>query len=78
MSDEVRQKQRLNLVLVWLTPSFGAFFTITDKSVLVSKDNKKRKRTKCCKYQVTTTLKMSIGYLQIFRVTSNENRHKMC
>ena len=28
------QKQRLNLVFVWLTPSFGAFFTITDKSVL--------------------------------------------
>ena len=34
--------------------------------------------TKICKYQVTTTLKMSIGYLQIFRVTSNEIRHKMC
>ena len=30
-----------------------------------------------CKYQVTTTLKMSIGYLQFFRVTSNEIRHKM-
>ncbi len=34
--------------------------------------------TKTCKYQVTTTLKMSIGYLQIFRVTSNEIRPKMC
>lgn len=34
--------------------------------------------TKICKYQVTTTLKMSIGYLRIFRVTSNEIRHKMC
>ena len=33
--------------------------------------------TKICKYQVTTTLKMSIGYLQVFRVTSNEIRHKM-
>ena len=34
--------------------------------------------TKICKYQVTTTLKMSIGYLQVFGVTSNEIRHKMC
>ena len=34
--------------------------------------------TKICKYQVTTALKMSIGYLQIFRVTSNEIRQKMC
>ena len=33
--------------------------------------------TKICKCQVTTTFKMSIGYLQIFRVTSNESRHKM-
>ena len=40
------QKQRLNLVFVWLTPSFGAFFTITDKSVLVSKDNKKKEKDK--------------------------------
>ena len=36
------------------------------------------KKSKICKYQVTTTLKMSIGYLQIFRVSSNEIRHKMC
>ena len=25
--------------------------------------------TKICKYQVTTTLKISIGYLQIFKIT---------
>lgn len=34
--------------------------------------------TKICKYQVTTTLKMSIGYFQIFRVTPNEIHRKMC
>ena len=32
--------------------------------------------TKNCKYQVTTTLNMSIGYLLVFKVTSNEIRHK--
>ena len=49
-----------------------------DAGVCVASVRLVQTSTKICKYQVTTTFKMSIGYLQIFRVTSNEIRHKMC
>ena len=63
------QKQRLNLVFVWLTPLFGAFFTITDKSVLF---------TPCFSYfrlslsnnQYTTTYLPTQKFVKMFPRTS--------